>query len=73
MISPAVKLYRDLLRQCRRLPRGPTQVYYKNFIKTNFIAYRDEENPDLLARIFEQAPIQADWVVQKYAQQTTAQ
>jgi hypothetical protein len=41
------------------------QGYYRNAIRSSFVAHADEEDPERLQHINEQALKDADWVVEK--------
>ncbi|EFN57795.1 hypothetical protein CHLNCDRAFT_143149 [Chlorella variabilis] len=61
-------LYRQLFRKTRDLPRQ-AQHYYRNSIRSGFVAHSDEDDPEVLQRIYEQSLRDADWILDKYKSQ----
>ena len=39
--------------------------YYRNSIRSGFVSFRDEDDSDVLDRIFRQSPLDAKWVLTK--------
>ncbi|KAL4425526.1 hypothetical protein ABPG75_009542 [Micractinium tetrahymenae] len=66
--ASALALYRKLWRLTRSLPRQ-VQPYYRNNIRSGFVAFRDEDDEETLQRISEQCQRDAEWVLQKYKTQ----
>jgi hypothetical protein len=60
MISPLTPL---LLQ----LPIRETRDYYKQFLRSGFIAHQKESDPELIAILHQKALADADWILSKYS------
>ena len=47
-------------RRCRN-----AQVFYRGSVRSGFVSFSDEDDPEVLERIRQQALKDADWVVNK--------
>lgn len=65
MSAQALSLYRKLWRKTRVLPRQ-YQVYYRGQIRSGFVSFRDEDDPEMLQRIEVQCQREAEWILNKY-------
>lgn len=45
--------------------RRQAQHYYRNSIRSGFVAHSDEDDPEVLQRIYEQSLRDADWILDK--------
>ncbi|KAI3438777.1 hypothetical protein D9Q98_001194 [Chlorella vulgaris] len=63
--AAARSLYRQLFRKSKALPRS-VREHYRGSIRTGFVAHGDEDDDEVLKRIYAQAVRDADWVLNKY-------
>lgn len=61
-------LFKYLIRECRNLPKGATQEFYRHSIKQSFKQHVDEPDPERVKQIMEKALADAKWVLEKYKQ-----
>ncbi|EIE19516.1 hypothetical protein COCSUDRAFT_83567 [Coccomyxa subellipsoidea C-169] len=61
----ALALYRELLRNIRKLPRNSRQ-YYRQNVKGGFQNHNDEIDPERLQQLLEGARKDADFILNKY-------
>nr|XP_033778104.1 LYR motif-containing protein 9 isoform X2 [Geotrypetes seraphini] len=68
LVHSPLQLYRYLLRCCRLLPTKSIQEHYKHAIRQNFQVHADEDDPERIQQIIRRAIEDADWVLNKYAE-----
>ncbi|CAL5221261.1 g3420 [Coccomyxa viridis] len=66
MTTNARALYRELLRDVKRLPRN-SRDYYRQYLKGAFINHGDENQPERLQQLFQGARSDADYLLTKYS------
>lgn len=64
------QLYMYLLRECRKLPRGP-QEYYKHSVKQSFKQHANEPDAERVKEIIEKAYADSKWILKKYAKDSS--
>lgn len=62
--SVALALYRELLRKTRALPRS-SLGYYRNSLRSAFVNFNSEKDPQRLQEIMERGRQDADWILKK--------
>ena len=60
----ALALYRELLRKTRALPSS-SQSYYRNALRSAFVNFDSEQDPQRLQEIMERGRQDADWILKK--------
>ena len=60
----ALSLYRELLRKTRALPRSSLS-YYRNSLRSSFVNFNSEADPQRLQEIMERGRQDADWILEK--------
>lgn len=60
----ALALYRELLRKTRALPRSSLS-YYRNSLRSAFVNFDSEQDPQRLQEIMERGRQDADWILKK--------
>ncbi|XP_065344836.1 LYR motif-containing protein 9-like [Cloeon dipterum] len=58
-------LFRYLMRECQRLPKGPRE-YYRHFIKQSFKQHTEEKDPERVQEIIKRSVEDAEWIMKKY-------
>lgn len=61
----AIALYRDLLKQIKKLPRNSRQ-YYRQNLKGGFINHSEESDPERLEQLIQGARKDAEFILTKY-------
>lgn len=64
-IHSSKQLYKFLLRECNKLPKGANE-FYKHSIRQSFKQHTEESDPERVKVIMEKAFSDAKWVLQKY-------
>lgn len=59
-----IRLYRKLFRMTRRLPHE-SWSYYRRYLRENFEAHRDEDDPIRTRTMREKAQEDANWILKK--------
>ncbi|PRQ22843.1 putative complex 1 LYR protein [Rosa chinensis] len=64
----ALRIYAEVLRLVRRLPKD-SRPYYAKYVRENFVNYREVEVSDdqALQDLFNRAYIHSLWVLNKYS------
>ncbi|KAM4796416.1 LYR motif-containing protein 9 isoform 2-T3 [Rhinophrynus dorsalis] len=70
MVHKPLQLYRYLLRCCKKLPTENLQHYYKHAVQQSFRVHADEDDPVRIQQIIKRAIEDADWVMNKYKNQS---
>ncbi|KAJ4837469.1 hypothetical protein Tsubulata_013180 [Turnera subulata] len=67
-MKKALKVYGEVLRLVRRLPKD-TRPYYAKYARENFVNYREADPKDLdsLNELFHRAYNHSLWVLNKYS------
>ena len=60
-----VRLYRELFRMTRRLP-PESWPYYRRYLRENFEAHREEDDPSRVLVLLDKARQHAAWILQQY-------
>uniref|UniRef100_A0A8W8KIG3 LYR motif-containing protein 9 n=1 Tax=Magallana gigas TaxID=29159 RepID=A0A8W8KIG3_MAGGI len=60
-----VQLYRNLLRNVRKLPKE-SQSHYRHYIRQNFNSHTDETDPERIKQIMSKAIQDMQWLLEKY-------
>jgi len=60
----SLSVYRELLRMIKWLPKE-SQAYYRNYLRENFVAHADEQDPDRVGTMLKKARSDAQWVLNK--------
>ncbi|KAG5898260.1 hypothetical protein JTB14_008605 [Gonioctena quinquepunctata] len=58
-------LYKYLLRQCQKLPKG-SKEHYPFMIRQSFKQHIDEKDPVRIEQIIKRAYEDANWILKKY-------
>ncbi|XP_059480153.1 LYR motif-containing protein 9-like [Neocloeon triangulifer] len=58
-------LFRYLMRQCQRLPKGPKE-HYQHYIKQSFKQHVHEKDPERIQEIMKRSVEDAEWIMKKY-------
>lgn len=61
-----LSLYRELLRKSKLLPKT-SWAYYGKYLRENFNAHIEEDDPERIKAIIVKAREDAKWVLEKYA------
>lgn len=65
MGSPAaLALYRELYRKTYLLPRSSLS-YYRNALRSTFVNFNSEQDPERLKEIMDRGRKDAEWILQK--------
>ncbi|PIA27034.1 hypothetical protein AQUCO_08300012v1 [Aquilegia coerulea] len=64
----ALKVYGEVLRLVRKLPKD-SRPYYSKYARENFVNYREVEanDPKALDELFDRAYVHSTWVLKKYS------
>ncbi|KAG2704121.1 hypothetical protein I3843_06G160400 [Carya illinoinensis] len=67
-MEKALRVYGEVLRLVRRLPKD-TRPYYAKYARENFVNYRDVDanDPKALEELFHRAYNHSVWVLNKYS------
>lgn len=63
--NKALVLYKHLLRQCEKLPKGPKE-HYKFMIRQSYKQHVKETDDERIGQIIKRAYEDADWILKKY-------
>ncbi|CAG9760654.1 unnamed protein product [Ceutorhynchus assimilis] len=58
-------LYKHLLKQCQKLPKGPKE-HYQFMIKQSFKQHINESDPERVRQIVKRSYEDCEWILKKY-------
>lgn len=61
----AKKLYKHLLKECHKLPKGPKE-HYIFMIKQSFKQHVNESDPERIKQIIQRSYEDCEWILKKY-------